>query len=111
MEYEGQSAVLVASQVITDRKRAEEEVRAARDSAAAAQARFRSLLDVSPIALAITRADGRIEFGNDRLGEFLSSDGQDGTELDARDFFANPAEREGLVEAGPARRPGPRSRI
>ena len=98
MEYEGQSAVLVASQIITDRKRAEEEVRAARDSAAAAQARFRSLLDVSPIALAITRADGRIEFGNDRLGDFLSSDGQDVTELNARDFFANPAEREGLVE-------------
>ena len=60
IEFDDERAVLVASQIITERKQAE---RMLQES----EARLHEILESSPVGASIVGGDGQIEFANSRM--------------------------------------------
>jgi PAS domain S-box-containing protein len=78
-------------QEITERKRAEEELRQS-------EARFRSITEATPLPVTITRPDGAILYVNESASRLFRL-GPEGTAgRNAADFYADPADRAALKE-------------
>ncbi|MGC2855199.1 response regulator [Novispirillum sp. DQ9] len=81
-----------------ERKKAEEKLRES-------EARLHSILQDSPVGVAMTRHDGSILFLNPRLAEMHGVDPDTFRTRKAVSFYADPADRERLVSAVRAGRP------
>ena len=91
MEFEGERAVLVASQIITERKQAE---RTLQES----EARLHEILESSPVGASIVGGDGHIEFANSRMAEMIGISTEELMGFAARGFYVDPSDRDVISE-------------
>ncbi|WP_169568810.1 PAS domain-containing hybrid sensor histidine kinase/response regulator [Sneathiella limimaris] len=91
-EFEGRPAEIFWQIDITQRKKAESRVREN-------EARFRQILEASPIAIGITReTDQIIQYANSNYAELLGYDLKDLIGQKAVDVWADPKERQEVIE-------------
>jgi PAS domain S-box-containing protein len=94
---EQQLAMAVAQAIaqaleVQSRRRAEEAARAS-------EARFRKLVEISPVPLLVTRiADGRILYANEGIAELLREKRERILELRSVDFYKDPTERAAILD-------------
>ena len=87
LDFEGKKAVLVASQLITERKRAEEALQQSEEQ-------IRRMLEFSPVGVAIVRQDGVIRFANSRICDMVGLTHAEFVASNARDLYFDPADRD-----------------
>ncbi|MBX3128022.1 MAG: diguanylate cyclase [Polyangiaceae bacterium] len=90
--FEGESALLVSVQDVTERKVAEEQLRRSREF-------LRTLLDAAPIPLVVTGIeDDVIRFSNERAADLFEIDLQSFLGRRAPDFYIDASERRALLD-------------
>jgi len=93
--FDGTAALLSTLTDITDRKQAEDKIKAAQDKAEAERQRFNELLNSSPIGVSVTKWNGEYMFSNARNDALLGLAGESAVGLSSLESFAN---REDLHE-------------